>query len=51
MKVVIKEVEDRENLAWKGGSVLSSLSLFKDMCISRKEYEEYGASACLRKCF
>lgn len=50
MKVDINVEEDRENLAWKGGSILSSLSNFKDMCVSKKEYEEYGFSILHRKC-
>lgn len=27
---------------WVGGSILASLSSFRDMCVSRKEYDEYG---------
>jgi len=36
--------ENRQYSAWIGGSVLASLSTFKQMCISKQEYEESGAS-------
>ena len=29
----------RKNAAWIGGSMLASFSTFKDMCITREEYE------------
>ncbi|KAG1695325.1 Actin-5 [Nymphon striatum] len=35
--------------AWIGGSILSSLSAFKDMTISKKEYEEFGPCIVHRK--
>ncbi|CAG9984209.1 unnamed protein product, partial [Clonostachys byssicola] len=36
--------------AWVGGSVVASLSTFKDMCISAQEYEETGSVMVHRKC-
>ncbi|CAH0025801.1 unnamed protein product [Clonostachys rhizophaga] len=33
---------DPSKSAWVGGSVVASLSTFKDMCISAQEYEETG---------
>ncbi|XP_071451878.1 actin, cytoplasmic-like [Hetaerina americana] len=36
--------------AWVGGSILSSLSSFQDMWISRQEYEEIGPSIVHQKC-
>ncbi|XP_046396505.1 actin-3-like [Ischnura elegans] len=36
--------------AWLGGSILSSLSSFQDMWISRKEYDETGPSIVHQKC-
>lgn len=36
--------------AWVGGSVVASLSTFKDMCISAQEYEETGSVTVHRKC-
>lgn len=35
---------ERKYSAWIGGSVIASLSTFKQMCISKQEYEESGAS-------
>lgn len=29
----------RKNAAWIGGSMLSSFSTFRDMCITREDYE------------
>ncbi|KAJ6235527.1 hypothetical protein M0813_03674 [Anaeramoeba flamelloides] len=58
MKQKIKTLEisvtappDRKYSAWKGGSILSSLSTFKDMWITTKEYEETGTSIVHKKCF
>ncbi|XP_063961764.1 actin, muscle-like [Lytechinus pictus] len=36
--------------SWIGGAKLSSLSNFKDICISREEYQESGASIVHTKC-
>lgn len=37
--------------AWIGGSLVSSLSTFRHMCIPSEEYNEYGPVLLLRKCF
>ncbi|XP_023833525.2 uncharacterized protein [Salvelinus sp. IW2-2015] len=37
--------------AWLGGSLLSSLSIFGDMCISALEYQEMGSNVIHHKCF
>ena len=42
---------DRKYSAWIGGSILSSLSTFQQMCISRDEYLESGPAIVHRKCF
>ena len=34
---------DRKQSVWMGGSMLASLSTFKQMSISKGEYEEYGS--------
>ena len=43
----------RKNAAWIGGSMLASFSTFKDMCITREEYEATAdierAQAILKK--
>ena len=36
---------------WIGGSILSSLSTFQQMWISKQEYDESGPSIVHRKCF
>ena len=42
---------DRKYAAWIGGSILSSISTFESMWITKYEYEEYGASIVYRKCW
>ncbi len=37
--------------AWRGGSILASLSTFQQMWISTEEYAEFGPSVVHRKCF
>jgi actin, other eukaryote len=34
---------DRKLNVWKGGSTLSSLSTFSNLCITKEDYDEYGA--------
>ncbi|CAI6087995.1 unnamed protein product [Clonostachys chloroleuca] len=41
---------DPSKSAWVGGSVVASLSTFKDMCISAQEYEETGSVMVHKKC-
>jgi actin-related protein len=51
-KVDIGPVEDKRRYAvWVGGSVLSSLSTFQDMWVTKQDYEEHGTSVIHRKCF
>merc|ERR1712013_573161 len=38
----------RRHLGWVGGVVVSSISTFKDISVSRKVYEEHGARAAER---
>jgi len=42
---------ERKHSAWIGGSILSSLSTFEQMWISKQQYEEFGPSIVHRKCF
>jgi actin-related protein len=37
--------------AWLGGSILASLTSFKAMWVTRREYEEHGKSIVYRKTF
>eukprot|EP01095_Lingulamoeba_sp_RSL-Kostka_P008055 TRINITY_DN2638_c3_g1_i1.p1 TRINITY_DN2638_c3_g1~~TRINITY_DN2638_c3_g1_i1.p1 ORF type:complete len:478 (-),score=149.45 TRINITY_DN2638_c3_g1_i1:185-1618(-) len=41
-KTTVTAIEDRNNLPYIGGSVLSSLTTFKNYWISKSEYDEYG---------
>ncbi|KAJ5075948.1 actin-10-related [Anaeramoeba ignava] len=41
---------ERKYSVWIGGSILASLSSFKNMMISKKEYEESGFSIIHKKC-
>jgi actin-related protein len=42
---------DRKDSTWIGGSILSSVSAFPSMLITREEYHENGAEIVLQKCF
>jgi len=42
---------ERKYSVWIGGSILSSLSTFQQMWISKQEYDESGPSIVHRKCF
>ena len=42
---------DRHISAWKGGSILASLSTFNDMWITKEEYDSAGPNVVHRKCF
>jgi len=41
---------ERKYAVWIGGSVLSSLSTFEEMWVTKEEYEEAGVSIVHRKC-
>jgi actin-related protein len=51
MKVKVVAPAERKFSVWIGGSILSSLSTFQQMWISKSEYEENGPSIVHRKCF
>jgi len=51
MKVKIIAPPERKYSVWIGGSILSSLSTFQQMWISKEEYDEAGPSIVHRKCF
>lgn len=51
MKVKVIAPPERKYSVWIGGSVMSSLSSFKNMWIPKAEFEEYGASVVHRRCF
>ncbi|GIY33279.1 actin-6 [Caerostris darwini] len=50
-KVRVWAPAERRYAVWLGGSILGSLSTFQDICISQKEYDDYGPKIVHRKCF
>ena len=50
-KINVIAPPERQYAAWKGGSILASLSTFNQMCISIKEYDEVGPRIIHKKCF
>jgi actin-related protein len=51
IKVKVIAPAERKFSVWIGGSILSSLSTFQTMWITKSEYEESGPSIVHRKCF
>ncbi|KAH8056843.1 hypothetical protein JL722_7058 [Aureococcus anophagefferens] len=52
MKIkVVAPPPERKYSVWIGGSILSSLSTFQSMWISKAEYDESGPAIVHRKCF
>ena len=51
MKIKLAVPPERKYSAWIGGSILSSLSTFQNMWITKSEYEESGPNIVHRKCF
>jgi actin len=51
IKVKIVAPQERKYSVWIGGSILSSLSTFQEMWITRDEYDEAGPQIVHRKCF
>jgi len=51
MKIKVVAPPERKYSVWIGGSILSSLSTFQNMWISKAEYDESGPAIVHRKCF
>lgn len=51
IKVRVVAPAERKYSVWIGGSILSSLSNFTEMWVSRDEYDEAGPGIVHRKCF
>jgi len=51
MKIKVVAPPERKYSVWIGGSILSSLSTFQKMWISKSEYDESGPTIVHRKCF
>ncbi|XP_064418441.1 actin-6-like isoform X2 [Latimeria chalumnae] len=49
--VKVSAPPDRQISVWIGGSILSSLSAFQEMWISKSEFKEVGPNIVHRKCF
>ena len=49
MNIKVKAPQERKYSVWIGGSILTSIQNFKDLWISKKEFEEYGQSIIFRK--
>lgn len=50
IKVKMMGSPDRNYLTWMGGAVVSSLTTFQSMWITRSDYDENGPSIVHRKC-
>jgi len=50
MKIKVIAPPERKYSVWIGGSILSSLSTFAQMWITKQEYDEAGPSIVHRKC-
>lgn len=50
IKVKVDAPPERIHSGWIGGSMLASLSSFKDMCMTIEEYKEFGVSLIHSKC-
>ena len=51
MKIKVVAPVERKYSVWIGGSILSSLSTFQSMWISKNEYDDSGPGIVHRKCF
>nr|WDY79016.1 actin protein 1 [Gracilariopsis lemaneiformis] len=51
MKIKVIAPPERQYSVWIGGSILSSLSTFQQMWVSKADYDEMGPSIVHRKCF
>lgn len=51
MKVKVIATPGRKNSVWFGGSILSSLEAFPQMCITQAEFQEEGSQIVHRKCY
>jgi actin-related protein len=49
MKVNVVARPERKYSVWIGGTILTSLQSFQKMCVSKKEYNEYGPTIVHRK--
>ena len=50
-KIKVVAVPERKYCVWIGGSILSSISTFSEMWITKDEFDDAGESIVHRKCF
>eukprot|EP01084_Bolivina_argentea_P148570 259705_1 len=51
VEIKIIAAPERNYFAWIGGSIISSVSTFQEMWLSKDEYDESGPGVVHRKCF
>jgi len=51
MKIKVVAPPERKYSVWIGGSILSSLSTFQSMWVTKEEYDDAGPCVVHRKCF
>ena len=53
MKEEVKVIAspERKYAAWIGGSIISSISTFEGMWITKAEFKEFGENIVNKKCF
>eukprot|EP01052_Picozoa_sp_SAG31_P004909 SAG31_NODE_210_length_20286_cov_22.684748_2_plen_78_part_00 len=51
VKIKVIAPPERKYSVWIGGSILASLTTFRQMWITREEYDEAGPCIVHRKCF
>ena len=44
-------IKERNNLQWIGASTYSLMQIFKNLCTTKEEYNNYGPAAVHNKCF
>ena len=50
MPIKVIAPPERENSVWIGGAIITALSTFEEMWITKEEYDEAGPSIVHRKC-
>ena len=50
-KVSVVGPPERQFLPWIGGSILSSLTTFQAMWVTKSDFQEHGTSIIHKKCF
>ena len=51
MKPEVEAPADRKHSAWLGGAILSTITQFEGMWITRKDFDEKGKSIVHEKCY